>query len=313
MEEELVVVVGGSGYLGLHLLQALANQANLRLAFTYFSQPPPPALSTALPHAQAFQVDLRSGQGLDSISAQLGPPRVVINCAAISIPRLCESDPSNAMAINVPHALVQWLSSLAGTDPPLLIHLSTDQVYEGTKSFYKEDDEAKPVNVYGRSKLEAEQFIMKNWPNYAILRSSIIYGPQSIVPVQKSLPIQWIEGVLSSGKGEEFFHDQYRCPVFVKDVVKVVELVILKYTQEARLQLLLNVGGPQRLSRAEMAEVVADIKGFKKSLIKYVSAASVNRGVASPADISMDVNRCIAVLNTTLTPFRQGVELTLAK
>lgn len=63
-------------------------------------------------------------------------------------------------------------------------------VYEGTKSFYKEEDETKPVNVYGRSKLEAEQAIMKSWPNYAILRSSIIYGPEPIVQVQKPLPLQ---------------------------------------------------------------------------------------------------------------------------
>lgn len=306
MEQEVVVVVGGSGYLGLHLLQTLACYR--RLAFTYFSHPPPPAL---LLHARPFHVDLRSGQGFHSISALMGPPRVVVNCAAISIPRECESDPAMATTINVPHALLDWLSSLAATDPPLLIHISTDQVYEGTKSFYKEEDETKPVNVYGRSKLEAEQVIMKSWPNYVILRSSIIYGPEPIVQVQKSLPLQWIENVLSSGKGAEFFHDEFRCPVFVKDVVKVVELLLRKQGEGVRLQLLLNIGGPQRLSRAEMAEVVADVRGFDNGLIKHIPAASVNRGVASPADISMNVNRCTSMLNITLTPFRKGVELTL--
>eukprot|EP00250_Pteridium_aquilinum_P007194 c16966_g1_i1 orf=154-840(+) len=225
-EEEVVLVVGGSGYLGLHLLQALASHR--RLGFTYFSHPPPPAL---VPHARPFQVDLRSGEGFHSISLHLGHPRVVINCAAISVPRECEADPSSATAINVPHALLNWLSSLDGADPPLLIHLSTDQVYEGTKSFYEEGDEMKPVNAYGRSKLEAEQVIMKSWPNYAILRSSIIYGPQPVVQVQKSLPIQWIDGVLSSGKGAEFFLDEFRCPVFVKDLVKVVELLLQKHKE----------------------------------------------------------------------------------
>lgn len=42
-----------------------------------------------------------------------------------------------------------------------------------------------------------------------------------------------------------------------------------------RLQLLLNIGGPERLSRAEMAKVVAEVRGFDKALIKHIPAASV--------------------------------------
>lgn len=63
-------------------------------------------------------------------------------------------------------------------------------VYEGTKSFYKEEDETVPVNLYGKSKVAAEQFITAHCSNFAILRSSIIFGPQTISPVPKSLPIQ---------------------------------------------------------------------------------------------------------------------------
>lgn len=63
-------------------------------------------------------------------------------------------------------------------------------VYEGVKSFYKEEDEAVPINVYGKSKIAAEKFISENCSNFAILRSSIIFGPQTISPIPKSLPIQ---------------------------------------------------------------------------------------------------------------------------
>lgn len=53
-------------------------------------------------------------------------PDVVVNCAALSVPRACEIDPAAAMSINVPSALVEWMSSF-GNGKVLLIHLSTDQ------------------------------------------------------------------------------------------------------------------------------------------------------------------------------------------
>ena len=60
---------------------------------------------------------------------------------------------------------------------PNLIWNSCATVYEGVKSFYKEEDETLPVKMYGKSKVAAEKFITEKCSNYAILRSSIIYGP----------------------------------------------------------------------------------------------------------------------------------------
>lgn len=54
-------------------------------------------------------------------------PDVVINCAAMSVPRACEMDPEAAMSVNVPTALVKWLSSFGESSNSLLIQLSTDQ------------------------------------------------------------------------------------------------------------------------------------------------------------------------------------------
>ncbi|XP_057980811.1 uncharacterized protein LOC131166356 isoform X2 [Malania oleifera] len=310
MSRERVLVIGGSGYLGQHLLQGLSEiqGAPFDLAFTHHSAPPQPLLQ-AIPHALPFHVDLRTGLGFDAISLTFGQPHVVVNCAALSLPRACEEDPAAAMSINVPYSLVKWLSSFKGSSV-LLIHLSTDQ---GVKSFYKEEDETVPVNVYGKSKVAAEEFICANCSNFAILRSSIIFGPQTISPVPKSLPIQWIDSVLSRGDKIEFFHDEFRCPVYVKDVVTLILALMNRWMSECRqMQLLLNVGGPDRVSRLQMAEAVAHIRGYDTSLIKPVSASSVNRGVMSPADISMDISKLVHTLDVSPTPFRDGVRLTLA-
>ncbi|XP_028769175.1 methionine adenosyltransferase 2 subunit beta-like isoform X2 [Neltuma alba] len=191
MSKKKVLIVGGTGYLGQHLLQGYADITGrpYDLAFTHRSSPPPQVLLDAISGSLAFPVDLKSGSGFEAISKTFGQPDVVVNCAAISVPRACEHDADAALAINVPSSLVKWLQRF-NEKSTLLIHLSTDQVYEGEKSFYKEDDVAVPVNVYGKTKVEAEKFIIEQCSNFAILRSSIIYGPQTISPVPKSLPIQ---------------------------------------------------------------------------------------------------------------------------
>lgn len=313
MSRKRVLVVGGTGYLGQHLLQGFSEiQATpYDLGFTYHSNLPQPLLH-AIPHLLPFHVDLKTGQGFESISHSFGQPDVVVNCAALSVPRACEMDPAAAMSVNVPSSLVNWLSNFKESST-LLIHLSTDQVYEGVKSFYKEEDEIVPVNVYGKSKVAAEQFVSEKCMNFAILRSSIIFGPQTVSPVPKSLPIQWIDGVLSKGEKVEFFHDEFRCPVYVKDVVAIILALTSRWISEGKqMQLLLNVGGPDRVSRVQMAEAVADIRGYNTSLIKPVSASSVDRGVKSPADISMNITKLVQTLNFSPISFRDGVRLTLA-
>ncbi|KAK1603445.1 hypothetical protein QYE76_007516 [Lolium multiflorum] len=316
-ERKRVLVVGGSGYLGQHLLAALASSGagagavDVDVAFTHHRDAAPRQLLDALPGIRSFRVDLRSGDGLEAVSASFGQPHVIVNCAAISVPRACETDPAAAMATNVPSSLVNWSLSF-GNDKSLLIHLSTDQVYEGVKSFYKEEDETLPVNMYGKSKVAAEKFITEKCSNYAILRSSIIYGPQTISPVDKSLPIQWMNDVLSKGQEVNFFNDEYRCPVYVKDMVDVILSIAKSWLSDGKkIQVLLNIGGPDRVSRLQMAESVADVRGYSHSTIKSVPASSVNRGVASPPDISMDITKLTQMLGIQPITFHDGVRATL--
>lgn len=110
-------------------------------------------------------------------------------------------EPDKARALNVPTQLLAALERHrdAGLGEPLLIQLSTDQVYDGTKAWWREDDECQPVNGYGRSKLEAEAEIARRWRRHAILRSSIIVGPlPPFAPVGRTLFLQFIDEVLAN-------------------------------------------------------------------------------------------------------------------
>lgn len=76
MSLKRVLIVGGTGYLGQHLLQSLgiSYEAHppLSLAFTHNTEPPPQLLLNALPHVLPFHVDMRTGDGLDAISNLFG-------------------------------------------------------------------------------------------------------------------------------------------------------------------------------------------------------------------------------------------------
>ncbi len=63
------------------------------------------------------------------------------------------------------------------------------------------------------------------------------------------------------------------------------------------------MGGPERLSRVDMAMKVAQAWGYSPDSIISAPSSSVNRGVASPADISMTSQKLEDDLGLTLTPF----------
>ncbi|PNX55244.1 methionine adenosyltransferase 2 subunit beta [Trifolium pratense] len=79
MSKKKILIVGGTGYLGQHLLQSYnANQTSqshsydLTVAFTYHSTPLPQPLLDAFPDSQSFHVDFKSAIGFESISNAFG-------------------------------------------------------------------------------------------------------------------------------------------------------------------------------------------------------------------------------------------------
>ncbi|GFH07858.1 methionine adenosyltransferase regulatory beta subunit-related [Haematococcus lacustris] len=197
--------------------------------------------------------------------------------------------------------------------------MSTDQVYDGSQPHWKETDPCRPVNAYGRSKLKAEQLIQAQWPRSVSLRSSIIVGPQPASPLTRTLFLQFVDAALTSGQPTSFFEDEWRCPVYVQDIVAVVQKLAAWQVEagaeakcgEARpltLPSVLNMGGPDRLSRVDMALMVAHHRGHSPSLVRPAPSASVARGVASPQDISMDVSSLTLLLGRPPTPLAQVLE-----
>lgn len=231
-----------------------------------------------------------------------------MNCAALSQPGLCEQQQELAKAVNMPTRLLACLQQQKETtgNEALLVQISTDQVYDGSRANWLEDDECEPVNTYGRTKLEAEALIKARWPKHMILRSSIIYGPLPPHPVARTLFLQFVERVLQKGSPTTFFNDEFRCPIYVDDIVQIV--LKLSSIQELPKNRTFNMGGPQRLSRADMAVQVAASRGLSTDAIISAPSSSVQRSVASPPDISMSVKRIQHDLDIKLTKFSEALQ-----
>jgi dTDP-4-dehydrorhamnose reductase len=102
-------------------------------------------------------------------------PEVIVNAAAYTAVDRAESESDVALAINATAPGV--LAEEAKRIDALLVHYSTDYVFDGTKSTaYDEQDLPNPLSVYGRSKLEGEGAIQASGARHLILRTSWVYA-----------------------------------------------------------------------------------------------------------------------------------------
>jgi dTDP-4-dehydrorhamnose reductase len=98
-------------------------------------------------------------------------PDLIINCAVLGVDE-CESDPAAAKAINIdgPAALAEVAESI--------VHFSSNYVFEGNEErFYAPEDEARPINEYGRTKMAGEREVLERCRRAFVIRSSWIFGP----------------------------------------------------------------------------------------------------------------------------------------
>lgn len=120
------------------------------------------------------QADLADPDGLRRVIQKLSPD-VVVNSAAYTAVDKAETDRETAFLVNAEAPRV--LAEEAARNSALLIHYSTDYVFDGTKNApYTEDDATHPLNVYGQSKLAGEQAIQATGADHLILRTSWVYA-----------------------------------------------------------------------------------------------------------------------------------------
>ena len=155
MQKTKILIFGRIGQVGWelrHKLACLGQVAAVEYPEIDFSQP------------DSIRAAVRTAQ-----------PAVVINAAAYTAVDKAESDPELAVAINgtAPGIIAEEAKRLGS----VLVHYSTDYVFDGTKQGpYVESDAPNPVNVYGKSKLAGDEAIQAVGGEFLILRTSWVYG-----------------------------------------------------------------------------------------------------------------------------------------
>lgn len=204
MTSQSILVTGAGGQLGqeLRAWSALYPDWN----FSFFDR---------------AQMPLDDAVTLEAAFAEVQPD-ACINAAAYTAVDKAESEPDQAFAVNA--AGVERLAGLCKLHGAVLLHVSTDFVFDGTsKRPYKEQDPVGPLNVYGQSKLEGERLSRQAHDRVVIVRTSWVYsffGKNFVKTMMRLLNERPTLGVVD---------DQVGRPTYAADLAKVLLDILEAY------------------------------------------------------------------------------------
>ncbi len=238
-------------------------------------------------------LDLTDHAAADQIWQRL-KPNAVIHCAALSRTKDCEQDPRLAHRINV--EATAHLAHLSKDIP--FIFLSSGEVFDGRRGWYREDDEALPINIYGKTKLEAEQRVLEN-PRHTAVRIVLTAG------ASRHGDRSFVEDMCRSvknGKKVTLYGDEFRCPLPAGAITRSVWELLDKGAPG-----LYHLGGGERLSRWEIGQALLP---WYPELQGHLIEGSVegHTGAPRPADLSLSCEKIQALLSFPIPGFRSWLK-----
>lgn len=281
--QKILLLTGGSGYLGRHLARRAVSRFSLVTAYHR---------SPAVTAGRPLPLDLTDREAVFRAVEAL-QPQAIIHAAAINPG---SGDEAAMMRVNADGT--RHLAEAARQVGARLVHVSTDVVHDGRHAPYPDDAPPAPLNAYGRSKAAGEAAVAGACPQAVIVRTSLIYGLEEMDRgtagfVQK----------LRSGRPLILFHDVIRQPVWVETLCEaLLRLVDLPVAG------ILNVAGRQPLTREAFARrMLAFWQVDRLDLLRSGRAADVSAEI--PLDLRLEVSRAENLLGMTFP----GVDEVLAR
>lgn len=195
-----VLIIGASGQLGFDLMRAFGDRA------------------VGLTHKD---VEIFDSQQVKEV-LKSHKPGLVINVAAFVKAEECEVKPELCFNANAVGAFN--VAKAASDVGAIVVYLSSDYVFDGSKQSFREDDMVNPLNVYGASKAAGESLVRIANSRHYIVRSSWFFGA-NLPRKGLDFPRKMLE--LARGKSEiKVVNDQFGSPTYTKDLAfKIKEVV----------------------------------------------------------------------------------------
>jgi dTDP-4-dehydrorhamnose reductase len=150
--------------------------------------------------------------------------------------------------------------------------------------------------------LEAENAITAAGGKWAILRTIIVYGIVS--DMSRSNIVLWAKGALEKGEPINVVNDQWRMPTLAEDLADCCLLAVSKNAQGVY-----NASGKDMMSISELVGKVADYWNLDKSLIKEISAATLNQSAKRPVRTGFILDKTIRDLGYQPRSFQEGLAI----
>ena len=275
-----ILITGGTGLLAVNWATRVSASHTVSLAIH--------TRKITLPNARSIVVNLESVNGVRRILDKLAID-TVIHTAAMTDIEECEKVPELARHVNV--TLANNVAQASREHGARLVHISTDHLFDGTSPMRTEDDPIAPLNVYARTKAEAENTVLEACPDALVIRTNF-YGWGT------SYRSSFSDAILTSlnaGRPVMLFEDVFYTPILTGVLVDAAHK-LLSDEQTG----IFNIVGDQRISKFDFGLKVAEEFGLDSRLINR-SLLSERRDLTSrPLEMSLSNHKVCSVLGGRL-------------
>jgi len=287
--EMRIVITGAGGLLGQKILQAASTRD--MLLPTHYSVPSTP---------NSVKMDVTDIKQVHDRLLALRPD-AMIHAAALTNVDECERDKERATLVN--SLGTRNVAEVCRQLGCRMIYVSTDYVFNGEKGMYVETDTPSPINHYGSTKLEGEDHVKELCEDYAICRTSVLYGWN---PTRSNFAT-WIIDSLRKRRLIKVMDDHYNSPTLADNLAEaLLELA------HRPLCGVFHTAGAERVSRYDFAVGLARTFNLEPDLIARARMKDLKFWVARrPPDSSLSVDKAERILKTRLMKLDESLKTML--